>query len=451
MRLMQVSFARLLAALGLSLWLWGLSPTVLHAVPQAAMLRQSTVFDCSQVGEIPAAECRALVALYTNAGGPQWTNQTGWQSTLTPCSWFGVICAGGHVTELRLPANHLNGSVPTQIEDLTLLRVLDLTNNQLISLAPRVGKLANLQTLAVGGNQLTTVSSKLGQLLNLQVLDLSFNQLTRVPGEFSNLLNLQVLNLNNNQLSELPAELGNLLQLQRLGLQNNQLHAIPTELANLTQLRWLRLSNNALTQVPAELGHVKALEELFLDANQLQSLPPELGDLKNLHGLYLANNPVLSGPLPATLTNIQQLAVFWFDNTKLCEPGNAKFQSWLNAIPNLKRTGVICRYTYTASFWLTTPGQTFTVVGSAFTPNQTLTLVLNQFTLGSVQTNGDGGWAANLTTTQATPGFYVLAVTDQSEKAQLLLQTAPIAGSPTFDIPGGLGLTQFAWLPFSQK
>lgn len=449
MRLIQI-----LGTLWLSLSLWGLSLTASYAAPQTALIhqfRQSAGFDCAQVGEIPAAECRALVALYTNAGGPQWLNQTHWQLTLTPCDWFGVICAGGHVTELRLPENHLSGSVPTQIEDLALLRVLDLTNNQLTSLAPRVGKLANLQTLAVGGNQLTTVSSKLGQLLNLQVLDLSFNQLTQVPGEFSNLLSLQALYVNNNQLREIPAELGNLLQLQRLGLQNNQLHAIPTELANLTKLRWLRLSNNALGQVPAELGHLKALEELFLDANQLQSLPPEIGDLKNLHRLYFSNNPSLSGPLPTTLTNIQQLSTFWFDNTKLCEPGNAKFQSWLNAIPDLKRTGVICLYTYFASFWITTPGQTFAVIGSAFTPNQTLTLVLNQFTLGTVQTNGDGGWAANLTTSQATPGFYLLTITDQSEKAQLLLQPGPMAGSPTFDIPSGLALTQFAWLPVAQK
>jgi hypothetical protein len=40
-------------------------------------------FACSQVTEIPQAECQALVALYNSAGGAGWSDSTGWLTTDT--------------------------------------------------------------------------------------------------------------------------------------------------------------------------------------------------------------------------------------------------------------------------------------------------------------------------------------------------------------------------------
>ena len=83
----------------------------------------------------------------------------------------------------------------------------------------------------------------------------------------------------------------------------------------------------------------------MMRGNQLSgNIPPELGSLVNLRYLFLSANQ-LSGPLPHSLTNLA-LMWFYFDETALCEPADAAFQTWLAGITNLRRTGVVCSTAY---------------------------------------------------------------------------------------------------------
>ena len=84
------------------------------------------MFDCADVSEIPQSECRALVALYdrTAITGRPWTHSSGWLRTATPCSWYGVTCADGHVTGLNLHSNNLGGALPPELGDLAGLQTL---------------------------------------------------------------------------------------------------------------------------------------------------------------------------------------------------------------------------------------------------------------------------------------------------------------------------------------
>src|SRR5512135_2368276 len=67
--------------------------------PTAASTRLApAAFDCSNVTGVPYVECQALVALYNSTNGAGWTHQDGWLATTTPCAWYGVTCAAGHVT-----------------------------------------------------------------------------------------------------------------------------------------------------------------------------------------------------------------------------------------------------------------------------------------------------------------------------------------------------------------
>jgi len=70
---------------------------------RAVIFNAETQVSCTDgSSEIPVLECEALVAFYESTNGPDWSNNTGWLTSDTPCSWYGVTCTGEHVTELRL-------------------------------------------------------------------------------------------------------------------------------------------------------------------------------------------------------------------------------------------------------------------------------------------------------------------------------------------------------------
>lgn len=302
-------------------------------------------FSCADVTEIPQAECNALVALYDGTNGPGWTRKGGWKDTNAPCSWYGVMCREGHVSHLRLGANNLSGAIPSALANLTKLQDLLLYSNQLTGPIPSwLGNLTVLARFSAYSNSLSgEIPPELGNLSNLWYLWLDRNQLSgSIPPQLGNLVNLRELSLWSNQLSgSIPAEFGNLINVQVLSLGINQLSgSIPPTLGNLINVKRLTLSSNQFSgSIPAQLGSLAALESLTLGSNQLSgTVPPELGNLSKLVALSL-DNTQLSGALPQSLTGLS-LTTFWFDNTNLCEPGDAAFQAWLGTIANSRRTAV---------------------------------------------------------------------------------------------------------------
>jgi hypothetical protein len=161
-------------------------------------------FDCGAVSEIPLAECKALIALYANTDGPNWTDQSGWLDTNTPCSWYGVTCSGGHVTDLKLHNNQLRGTIPSRLGNLAGLKQLWLHNNQLSGGIPlELGDLASLRGLRLWGNQLSgPIPAVVGDLLDLSTLKLHSNALGgEVPASITNLINLTDTDLGYNMLT----------------------------------------------------------------------------------------------------------------------------------------------------------------------------------------------------------------------------------------------------------
>ena len=61
------------------------------------------------------------------------------------------------------------------------LRWLILTDNQLASLPPEIGRCAHLQKLMLAGNQLTTLPAELAQCHRLELLRIAANQLAELP------------------------------------------------------------------------------------------------------------------------------------------------------------------------------------------------------------------------------------------------------------------------------
>ena len=149
--------------------------------PSAIAGAQPDTFDCATQTEIPQVECEALVALYNSTDGDNWSNDDGWLVTNTPCGWAGVISGGGHVFDLNLSSNELNGSIPPDLGNCSNLESLDLSSNDLSSkIPPELGNLNNLTSLDLASNDLSgSIPPELGNLSNLTDIDDSIEKSLR--------------------------------------------------------------------------------------------------------------------------------------------------------------------------------------------------------------------------------------------------------------------------------
>ena len=257
-------------------------------------------------------DCEALLVVQNVLAGPGKLN---WLVDTDIRDWEGVVVQGTppRVRELALVRRSLVGEIPTELNRLTELRVLNMSRNALMGEIPaELGELENLETIALSRNYLSgEMPSELGELSKLTGLALNGNNLEgEIPAQLGRLTSLRGLNLSSNRLSgEIPAELGRLSDLGYLNLSHNDLAGeIPAELGGLRELTHIHLSHNDLTgEVPAELGQLSGLKELNLSRNELTGgIPAELGDLKNLEDLFLHENQ-LSREIPAELGELKNL------------------------------------------------------------------------------------------------------------------------------------------------
>lgn len=321
----------------------------------------STLMVLVQIGtahtQVPPTERAALILFFDQTNGDSWTTTTNWKLPPlhtdgfampgTECTWFGVVCNGGHVWGLVLNSNQLTGSLPPELGDLPEIVGLTLYQNQLTgSIPPELGNLPNLLGITLYGNQLSgsippelgnlstltvlslynnlltgSIPPELGNLSNLGTLHLRFNELTgSIPSELGDLSSLEYLHLGSNQLTGgIPPELGGLSILQELRLDRNPLGgSIPPELGNLANLTALELDFAGLTgPMPPQLGDVSSLETLTVTSNQLDgSIPPELGDLSSLTVLGLSNNQ-FEGSIPPEIGNLSNLTSLFLSANRL--------------------------------------------------------------------------------------------------------------------------------------
>ncbi len=158
-------------------------------------------------------ECDALVAIFVATGGADWSTNHGWLTPTDPCDWIGVMCRDGRPDSLALLANNLVGELPSEIGDLTSLRLLFVENNSsgVVGgqgdlrgpIPPRLAELTGLEGLYLSGNNFSgPIPSELGQLTDLRVLHLQDNELNgSVPPSIGRLSDVFDLAISGNALT----------------------------------------------------------------------------------------------------------------------------------------------------------------------------------------------------------------------------------------------------------
>ncbi|XP_054813366.1 uncharacterized protein LOC129314011 [Prosopis cineraria] len=119
------------------------------------------------------------------------------------------------------------GNIPRSVENLTMLEMLDLSDNNLEGNTPQtIGYLTNLKIIYLGANKLSgEIPRNIGKLTKLHALDLSANNIEgHIPQGIGQVAMLQDLRLfKNNLQGNIPRSVENMTMLETLGLSHNNL------------------------------------------------------------------------------------------------------------------------------------------------------------------------------------------------------------------------------------
>lgn len=220
----------------------------LFSVAFVALIAATILFPCVE-GTTDPSDVQGLQVMYGSLNNP--SQLTNWQASGgDPCgqSWKGVTCQGSAVVSIQISGLGLSGTMGYLLSDLTSLRTLDMSNNNIhdsipYQLPPNLTTL-NLANNNLGGNLPYSITT----MVSLNYLNVSRNALTQAIGDlFANLGRLATLDLSfNNFDGNLPGSFSSLLNLSTLHVQNNQLSGSLDVLAGLP-LTDLNVANNQFT------------------------------------------------------------------------------------------------------------------------------------------------------------------------------------------------------------
>ena len=133
----------------------------------------------------------------------------------------------------------------------------------------------------------------------LYYLDLDNNNISQISPKIQHAEELQHLLISNNSLLALPifvnSESNIASKLVTLFVDGNYLKQIPQEIKHARALTNFKINNNRISNVPKEICSLKQLSNIDLRNNTITDLPEEFLQLKSsLQFTYLHNNPICS-------------------------------------------------------------------------------------------------------------------------------------------------------------
>ncbi len=193
--------------------------------------------------------------------------------------------------------------VPADIDQLTHLKMLNLSGNKTLNLAGFFDTILNpesVEILILDSLQLKKLPSNIRKFQNLKHLSINGNPDLSWSETFDTikLLPIKFLNLQHNDLQELPQEISEIKTLKDLNLSHNNMVNADTfkHLAKLPKLYSLWLSYNKLEQLVPEIGLLRQVKNLYIGNNKLKTLPVQMADMKAVWVIQAEHNFFTSIP-----------------------------------------------------------------------------------------------------------------------------------------------------------
>lgn len=207
-------------------------------------------------------------------------------------------------------------SIKEALVNPTIVKSLDLSDQQLKQLPTDILKLSNLEKIDIGSNpdlDLVQTFDILKQIESLKILWLTDGKLKAIPENISQLKNLEELWLDDNELTSFPEAVKQLSKLKYLKLFSNKIKSVsfkkqelpnliyidlccnefetfPVQLSVLQNLKRIIIWHNSINEIPRNIKRFKKIEDINLEGNNLTSLPKQFGQLKTIQKLSLRGN-----------------------------------------------------------------------------------------------------------------------------------------------------------------
>lgn len=271
------------------------------------------------------SDVAVLQALLKSLTNP--TKLSNWVGDPCADNWSYVICKGNRVTQLQLKNAGLEGSLPSNFNQLSSLEQIALQGNSLSGPLPSFSGLTSLTTAYLGDQQFSSMPLDFFKgLSSLLIFTLQNNPLNpwSLPADISVAVGLTTLVLTQTSLTgPIPDFLGTLTSLQELRLSYNKFTGgIPASFSGLTQLSRFELNNNVpmLSGLIDVVGSMPSLKILWLQVNNFSgTIPSSLGALVSLQECRLNDNNLV-GTIPTTFSTSSSLQVFVVKGNELVGP-----------------------------------------------------------------------------------------------------------------------------------
>jgi Leucine-rich repeat (LRR) protein len=204
---------------------------------------------------------------------------------------------------------------------------LDLSENKIITLPPKISNFQSIKQLHLQKNRLTALPDEVGCLKTLELLDVSYNKISELPSSLVGCSALKTLNASNNVLTNFPLGVCHALQIEHVDLSNNLIEKLPDEINQLNAIE-LNLNRNRINKLNDNLADCKNLRVFRVEENCLdkREFTPKILGSSSISLITYSGN-LFQGSLLVSILNNYSIS----DKDFQALPGHEKYEERFTA------------------------------------------------------------------------------------------------------------------------